>query len=117
MVEIWRSGLPRREVMHVDDLANAILTCLRIPKSRVKFLFNSSMPIINIGTGQNISILKLANTISKLVGFKGKIIFDKKFPDGTYKKNLNSNKIYSLGWKPRIKLTEGLKEVVDKKLF
>ena len=116
-IKLLGTGKPLREFVHADDLANAILTCLRIPKSRVKFLFNSSMPIINIGTGQNISILKLANTISKLVGFKGKIIFDKKFPDGTYKKNLNSNKIYSLGWKPRIKLTEGLKEVVDKKLF
>ena len=75
------------------------------------------MPIINVGTGENISILKLAQIISKLVGFKGRIIFDKKYPDGTYKKNLNSNKIYSLGWKPSIKLTKGLKEVIYKKLI
>ncbi len=75
------------------------------------------MPIINIGTGESVSIFELAKTISKLVGFKGKIVFDNNYPDGTFKKNLNSNKIYSLGWKPNIKLAEGLKEVIDKKLY
>ena len=115
-IKLLGSGKPLREFIHSNDLAEAIFTCLRAPKSKVKILFDSSIPIINIGTGENISISKLAYTISKYVGFNGKIIFDKNFPDGTYKKNLNSNKIYSLGWKPRIKLTEGLKEVIDKKL-
>ncbi len=116
-IKLLGSGKPLREFVHSNDLADAIMTCLKISKNRLKFVFKSSMPIINIGTGENISILKLANTIAKLVGFKGKIIFDSNYPDGTYKKNLNSNKIYSLGWRPRIKLIKGLKEVVDNKLI
>ena len=116
-IKLLGSGKPLREFIHSDDLAKAILTCLNMSKNKARILFKSTMPIINVGTGENISIFKLANTIAKLVGFNGKIIFDNRYPDGTYKKNLNSNKIYSLGWKPRIKLTEGLKEVVDKKLF
>jgi len=115
-IKLLGSGKPLREFVHSNDLANAIITCLKISKNKFKFLFKSSMPIINIGTGENISIFKLANTISKLVGFKGKIIFDRNYPDGTYKKNLNSSKIYSLGWRPRIKLIEGLQEVIDNKL-
>ena len=116
-VKLLGTGKPIREFIHSNDLAKAILTCLKISKNRLKFYFKSSMPIINVGTGDNISIFNLAKTISILVGFKGKIIFDRKYPDGTYKKNLNSSKIYNLGWKPRIKLTEGLKEVIDKRLI
>ncbi len=116
-IKLLGTGKPIREFVHSNDLANAILTCLKMSKSKTKKLFKSSMPIINIGTGESVSIFKLATTISRLVGFKGKIVFDSNYPDGTYKKNLNSNKIYSLGWKPNIKLTEGLKEVIDKKLY
>ena len=116
-IKLLGTGKPQREFVHADDLANAILTCLRIPKSRIKILFNSSMPIINIGTGQNISILKLANIISKLVGFKGKIIFDKKFPDGTYKKILTQIKSIVWDGNHELNLPKGLRNVVDKKLF
>ena len=116
-IKLLGTGKPIREFVHSNDLANAILTCLKMSKSKTKKLFKSSMPIINIGTGESVSIFKLATTISRLVGFKGKIVFDSNYPDGTYKKNLNSNRIYSLGWKPNIKLTEGLKEVIDKKLY
>ena len=116
-IKLLGSGKPIREFIHSNDLANAILTCLKISKNRFRSLFKSSMPIINVGTGENISIFKLANIISELVGFNGKIIFDRKYPDGTYQKNLNSNKIYSLGWKPSIKLTKGLKEVIDNRLY
>ena len=116
-IKLLGTGKPIREFVHSNDLANAILTCLKMSKSKTKKLFKSSMPIINIGTGESVSIFKLATTISRLVGFEGKIVFDSNYPDGTYKKNLNSNKIYSLGWKPNIKLTEGLKEVIDKKLY
>ena len=116
-IKLLGTGKPIREFIHSNDLANAIVTCLKISKSKIKKLFKPSMPIINIGTGESVSIFELAKTISKLVGFKGKIVFDNNYPDGTFKKNLNSNKIYSLGWKPNIKLAEGLKEVIDKKLY
>ena len=65
-----------------------------------------------MGTGESISILNLAKLIAKLVDFKGKIIFDKNFPDGTFRKDLNSKKINDLGWKPKIKLADGLKQII-----
>ena len=70
------------------------------------------MPIINVGTKDNISIFNLAKMISKIIDFRGKIIFDTKFPDGTFRKDLDSSKILKLGWKPKIKLPEGLKQVI-----
>ena len=72
------------------------------------------MPILNIGTGENIKITNLAKMISKFSNYTGVIKFDKRFPDGTYKKNLNSKIIKKLGWKPRINLKNGLKEVILK---
>ena len=75
------------------------------------------MPIINFGNGENISILKLSKIISKLTGFEGKIIFDNSFPDGTLKKNLNLKRIKKFGWYPKIKLKDGLTEVINSRLY
>ena len=111
-IKLLGSGKPLREFIHSDDLAKAILTCLNMSKNKARILFKSTMPIINVGTGENISIFKLANTIAKLVGFNGKIIFDKRYPDGTLNKNLDSRKIYSLNWKAKTKLDKGLKLVI-----
>ena len=111
-VKLLGTGKPIREFIHSNDLAEAILVCLKLSKSRSKKFFNSKLPIINIGTGENISISKLAKIISKYVRYKGKIIFDKKSPDGTYRKDLNSRIIRSLGWYPKIKLKDGLKKVI-----
>ena len=98
------------------DLANAIFTCMRISQKKIKKIYKKKLPIINIGTGENIKIKDLAEMISKLANFKGKINFDHSSPDGTYKKNLNSKNIKKLGWRPKIKLKEGLKEVISIKL-
>ena len=111
-VKLLGTGKPIREFIHSNDLAEAILVCLKLSKSRSKKLFNLKLPIINIGTGENISISKLAKIISKYVTYKGQIIFDKKSPDGTYRKDLNSRIIRSLGWHPKIKLKDGLKKVI-----
>ena len=111
-VRLLGTGKPIREFIHSNDLAEAILVCLKLSKSRSKKLFNLKLPIINVGTGENISISKLAKIISKYVTYKGKIIFDKKSPDGTYRKDLNSRIIRSLGWYPKIKLKDGLKKVI-----
>ena len=67
-IKLLGTGKPIREFVHSNDLANAILTCLKMSKSKTKKLFKSSMPIINIGTGESVSIFKLATTISRLVG-------------------------------------------------
>ena len=77
-------------------------------------IFNGKLPILNIGTGENIKIINLAKMISKFLNYRGKIRFDKRFPDGTYRKNLNSKIIKKLGWRPRISLKNGLKEVISR---
>jgi GDP-L-fucose synthase len=101
-VEIWGSGTPRREFLHVDDLADACL-----------FLMNeySSPEIINVGTGVDISIKDLALLIKKVVGYEGDIHFNSGKPDGTPRKLLDTTKINSLGWKAKIALEDGIVDV------
>ena len=114
-VTIWGSGKPIREFIHVDDLAEAVFTVLNTKNSHFKNIMNDKMPILNVGSGESLSIKKLAYLIKKLVDFKGKIIFDKSYPDGTFKKNLNSKRIKSLNWAPKIKLSKGLKKIIDQR--
>ncbi len=71
-----------------------------------------SLPILNVGTNDCISIKKLSVLIAKNMNFEGKISFDKNSPDGTYKKNLDSRKIFKLGWSPKINFKDGLKKVI-----
>ena len=98
-VEIWGSGSPLREFLFVDDLAEACI-----------FLMNNynNKEIINIGFGSDVSIKDLAHLICKKTNYKGKIIFNQSMPDGTLKKLMDSSKINSLGWKPKISLDVGL---------
>jgi GDP-L-fucose synthase len=98
-VEVWGTGTPRREFLFVDDLANA--SCF--------LLENYESPeIINVGTGNDISIKELAYLIREIVGFKGEIHFDTKRPDGTPRKLLDTSRITELGWKPKFSLKEGI---------
>ena len=115
-LKLFGTGKPLREFIHANDLGEAIFCCLKVSKKKIKKEFKKKIPIINVGTGENISILKLSNIISKLTGFKGDVFFDKNFPDGTFRKNLNSRRIKKLGWYPKIKLKDGLKEVVNSRL-
>ena len=103
-VEVWGTGKPLREFLHVSDFAKAILFCLE--------KYSNDEPI-NIGSGEEITIIDLANKIAKLCNYKGSIILNKKFPDGTYRKILDSKKINKLGWKAKIKLNKGLREVIE----
>jgi GDP-L-fucose synthase len=98
-VEIWGSGNPRREFLHVDDVADACL-----------FLMEryDSPEIINIGSGVDISIHDLALLIKDIVGFKGGIRFNSDMPDGMPQKLLDVSHISALGWKPRLSLLQGL---------
>ncbi|MGB3130131.1 MAG: GDP-L-fucose synthase [Saprospiraceae bacterium] len=98
-VELWGTGNPMREFMHSDDLAEALV-----------FLMNSynERQFINIGTGEEVSIKQLAEIIKTTTGFEGQIKFDSSKPDGTPRKLMDSSKIKSLGWQPRIGLKEGL---------
>ena len=115
VVKLLGTGKPIREFIHSNDLAEAIFTCLKVSSKKVNKIFKGKLPIVNVGTGENIKIFNLAKTISNISNYNGNISFDKKSPDGTYKKNLNSQIITKLGWKPKIKLRDGLKEVILKK--
>jgi GDP-L-fucose synthase len=101
-VEIWGSGTPKREFLHVDDLAEACL-----------FLMNEydNKEIINVGTGVDLSIKDLAMLIKRCIGFLGDLIFDPQQPDGTPRKLLDTSKINQLGWSAKIELEDGVKEV------
>ena len=101
-VNIWGNGTARREFLHTDDLAEALL-----------FLMENydDSAIVNVGCGEDQTIWELAETIQKVVGFSGRLEFDTSFPNGTPQKILDISKINSLGWKPRIPFKEGLKQV------
>ena len=101
-VTLWGTGNPFREFLHVDDLARAIIL----------FVKNESKDYLyNIGSGQEISIRDLAELVSKVIGFNGETRWDKSMPDGTYRKLLDSNKIEKFGFKSKIDLEQGIKEV------
>jgi len=101
-VEIWGSGTPLREFLHVDDLAEA---CLFLMEK-----YNEA-ELVNIGTGSDISIKDLAMLIMKVSGYKGEIRFNKSKPDGTPRKLMDVSKIHALGWKHKISLEEGIARV------
>ena len=101
---IWGTGKPLREFMHVDDLAKAILFLInRTPKES----------LINIGSGEEISIENLSNLIKEIVGFGGELVFDSQMPDGNPRKLLDSSLINNLGWSPEIDLRSGIKLTYD----
>ena len=104
IVKLWGTGKPLRDLLYVDDLADAIFFLAKN--------YNSS-EIINIGSGKEVSIKKLAGIISKIIGFKGKIYFDKINPDGTPRKILDISKIRKIGWIPKTNLETGLKKTIN----
>jgi GDP-L-fucose synthase len=103
VVTIWGTGTPRREFMHVDDLANACYFLLQ--------LYNEA-GVVNIGWGEDVSIKELATLIATEVGFAGALEFDATKPDGTPRKLMDTTKINKLGWKPSIKLNDGISRTI-----
>jgi len=101
-VVVWGTGAPKREFLHVSDLADA---CFFLMKNY------SDSQFVNVGTGEDLSIKDLAYMIKKIVGFEGEIVFDETKPDGTPRKLMDVNKINNLGWKHRIELEEGIGSV------
>lgn len=92
-VSLLGTGKPLREFIHADDLASSIVKSLEIKSKTLKIKFKSKLPIMNVGTNEEISIKNLSKLIANLIQFKGQIIFDLKSPDGTYRKGLNSKKL------------------------
>ena len=99
-LELWGTGTPKREFLYSEDLALAILILLAN---------KDSFSVLNVGSGEEVSISELATLIARITGFKGKILWNTDMPDGTPRKLLDSGKMYELGWKPTITLEEGIK--------
>jgi GDP-L-fucose synthase len=103
-VEVWGTGSPLREFLHVDDLADACYLMME------KY---DGLQFVNVGTGTDLSIRELAEMIADITGFKGKIVWDSTKPDGTPRKLMDVSKLRDLGWQPRIGLREGITSVVE----
>ena len=110
---VWGTGKPKREFLHVDDLADATVKIMNLTKSKYNKVAGEKFPFINVGSGSDISIKDLAKLISKIVGFKGKMIFDKSKPDGTFRKLMDNTKLRKIKWKPKISLNLGIKKTIE----
>jgi len=115
-VTCWGSGKVFREFMHVDDLADGVIFCLRnwypSKENAPKDCYGKVLNHLNIGTGSDISIKDLASKIADLTNFKGEILWDTSKPDGTPKKLLDVSRINKLGWKANINLNDGIKKTI-----
>jgi GDP-L-fucose synthase len=107
-VVIWGSGIPRREFLHVDDMAAASLFVLNLPKKIYDENTDPMLSHINVGTGVDISILELANLVAKVTRFTGKISTDPTKPDGTMRKLMDVGRLNQMGWRASIELEQGL---------
>jgi len=107
-VVIWGTGIPRREFLYVDDMAAAALFVMELDKKIYVKHANSMLSHINVGFGSDVSIAELAQAISNVVGYQGKITFDPSRPDGSPRKWMSSSKLNNLGWWPTINLKDGL---------
>jgi len=116
-VECWGTGKPLREFLHVNDLGDAVVFCLENwnPKESNAPHDSHGNPLnhLNVGSGKDISIFQLAKKIAEITEFKGKILWDKSKPDGTPKKLLSIENILKLGWSPKIKLEQGLRDTIN----
>ncbi len=106
-VTVWGTGLPRREFIHVEDMADA---CIYVMKNAVALTKEDKTPLFNIGTGVEIAIKELAEVIKDIVGFEGQIVWDTTKPDGTPRKLLDVTKMKAAGWKAGISLKDGLRK-------
>jgi GDP-L-fucose synthase len=106
-IVVWGTGNPRRELMFSEDLANAVIFLMNLSEADYSALLDG-VPLINIGTGKDVTIRELAEQVSSVLGFKGDLVFDPSKPDGTPQKLLDVTRMLSLGWTPRTTLAEGI---------
>ncbi len=110
-VEVWGTGTPKREFLYVEDLADAIHYLMN--KVDAKDLYENNLTHINIGTGEDLTIAELVETIKKVVGFEGEIKYDTTKPDGTPRKLMDVSRLHALGWKHKTSLEEGIRKAYE----
>ncbi|GAB4203196.1 MAG: GDP-L-fucose synthase [Tibeticola sp.] len=108
-VTLWGTGTPRREFLHVDDMAAACLHVLALPEAVYTAATRPQQGHLNVGSGSDVTIAELAQAIARVVGFEGELVFETTRPDGAPRKLMDSSRLRALGWAPRIGLEEGLR--------
>ena len=111
-VVLWGTGNPRREFLHVDDMADACWFVFSVDEEVYRLSCGDSS-FINVGTGLDISIKELAEAIREIIGYSGEVVFDSKYPDGMFRKLLDVSKLSNLGWNFRIDLKDGIRSTYD----
>jgi len=112
-VQIWGSGKPRREFLHVDDMAEASLFVLNLDRETYDVNTQPMLSHINVGTGMDVSIMELAQMVAKVTGFKGRITNDPSKPDGTLRKLMDVSRLADMGWRASVDLENGLQETYN----
>ena len=112
-VVIWGTGNPKREFLHVDDMAEASLFVLDLPQDIYTANIQPMLSHINVGTGREVSIGELAQMVAEVTGFKGKLGFDTSKPDGTMRKLMDVSRLADMGWRAQIELKQGLQETYN----
>ncbi len=110
-IEVWGSGTPRRELLYSEDMAEACVFLMQLPDAQfARLIIADEAPLINIGTGEDLSIRELAELVSRELGFDGELRFDTTKPDGTPRKLLDVSRIHGLGWRARTPLAVGIRK-------
>jgi len=108
-VVVWGTGTPRRELLYSDDLARACVYLLNLSQERYgSLLMEDAPPLINIGTGEDVTIRELAELVADIVGFSGRLRFDESKPDGTPRKLMDVSRLHALGWQHTVELRDGI---------
>ena len=108
-VTVWGTGKAMREFLYVDDMAAACLHVLGLSRDAYQKVTEPMLSHLNVGTGEDVTIRELAETVQKVVGFQGEIVWDTSKPDGTPRKLMDNAKLRALGWQPNVKLEQGLR--------
>lgn len=106
-VSVWGTGTPRREFLHVDDMAAACVRLMELPREQWDRAIG--LPFVNVGCGEDLTVGELAATMRAVVGYAGRLEFDSSKPDGTPRKLLDVSRLRALGWQPRVSLEDGLR--------
>ncbi|TFZ04215.1 GDP-L-fucose synthase [Ramlibacter rhizophilus] len=109
-VAVWGSGRPMREFLHVDDMASACVHVMELDEATWRAATQPMLSHVNVGTGQDCTIRELAETVARVTGFEGRVVFDASKPDGTPRKLLDVSRLRGLGWEASIGLDEGLRD-------